>query len=168
MAKDLEHIFLNALDENQHKLLRICSVYGKDEADTKDLFQEVLVHIWEALPNFKGHASLSTWMYRITLNVCMRVRSKDSKKQKKMLRMDSITINNLKAAPEHTEQSEKPKQLKSCIKQLNEADRAMIALYLEEVAYREIAAVTGLKENTIAVRIKRIKTKLLHCINQAS
>jgi len=52
MGKDLENIFLMVLEEYQHKLLRICSVYAKDEEDTKDLFQEVLVNIWKSMPTF--------------------------------------------------------------------------------------------------------------------
>ncbi|MEO1013103.1 MAG: sigma factor, partial [Bacteroidota bacterium] len=57
MEENLENIFLNALEEHQHKLWRICSVYAKDAEDTKDLFQEVLVNIWKSLPSFKGDAS---------------------------------------------------------------------------------------------------------------
>lgn len=83
MTKELETTFLKALEQNQQKLLRICAVYAKDAEDTKDLFQEVLIHVWSAMPTFKANASLATWMYRITLNVCLRFRSKELKKQKK-------------------------------------------------------------------------------------
>jgi len=171
MAKDLENTFLNALEEHQHKLLRICSVYAKDEDDTKDLFQEVLVNIWKSMPSFKGNSSLGTWMYRITLNVCLRLKTKEIGKQKKMLRMDSRAINIYKTEVVEDEQIGQQKQLvqlRKCIKQLNEADKAVISLYLEELPYRDISNITGLSENAIAVKIKRIKTKLLNCINQTA
>ena len=58
--------------------------------------------------------------------------------------------------------------LRNCIKKLNEADKAVITLYLEELSYKEISSITGLIENTIAVKIKRIKRKLLNCINNVS
>lgn len=99
MGKDLEDTFLNALEEHQHKLLRICSVYAKDEDDTKDLFQEVLVNIWKSMPSFKGKSNIGTWMYRITLNVCLRLKTKEVRKQKKLLRMDSRAINIHKRMP---------------------------------------------------------------------
>ncbi len=168
MTKELETTFLNALEQNQQKLLRICSVYAKDAEDTKDLFQEVLIHVWNAMPTFNANASLATWMYRITLNVCLRLRSKELKKQKKILRMDSITISNLKSESESNESYLPLEKLRTCIKKLNEADKAVITLYLEELPYKEISNITGLTENNIAVKIKRIKKKLLNCINEKS
>ena len=171
MGKDLENTFLNALEEHQHKLLRICSVYAKDEDDTKDLFQEVLVNIWKSMPSFKGNANIGTWMYRITLNVCLRLKTKEIGKQKKMLRMDSHAINIYKTEINEDakgEQREKLMQLRECIKKLNEADRAVITLFLEELPYKEISNITGLTENNIAVKVKRIKKKLLNCLRPTS
>ena len=168
MTKDLENTFLNALEAHQHKLLRICSVYAKDDEDTKDLFQEVLVNIWKAMPSFKGDSNIGTWMYRITLNVCLRLKTKEIKKQKKLLRLDSRAINIYKADVSEDSQREQLLQLRNCIKKLNEADKAVITLYLEELPYKEISQVTGLTENNIAVKIKRIKKKLLNCLNQIS
>lgn len=168
MTKELENTFLNALEEHQHKLLRICSVYAKDEDDTKDLFQEVLVNIWKSMPSFKGNSNIGTWMYRITLNVCLRLKTKEIKKQKKLLRLDSRAINIYKTEATDDGQYEQLMQLRKCIKNLNEADKAVITLYLEELPYKEISSVTGLTENNIAVKIKRIKKKLLNCLNQTS
>ncbi|MFH6603248.1 RNA polymerase sigma factor [Maribacter algicola] len=169
MGKDLENIFLNALDEHQHMLLRICSVYAKDEDDTKDLFQEVLINIWKAMPSFKENSNIGTWMYRITLNVCLRLKTKEIRKQRKVLRIDGHTINIYKGDVGEEGQNvkkEKLVQLRKCIKQLNEADKAVITLYLEELPYKEISNITGLTENNIAVKVKRIKTKLLNCLNK--
>jgi len=60
MGKELENTFLKALKQNQQKLLRICSVYAKDAEDTKDLFQDVLINIWQSMPTFKPNSLLST------------------------------------------------------------------------------------------------------------
>ena len=166
MDKELEDIFLNAVEQNRHKLLRICSVYAQDASGTKDLFQEVLFNIWKSMPNFNGDSQIGTWMYRITLNVCLRMRSKEIKLQKKVIRMDSMTIGNLKADSTSDAQNDRLIALRNCIKQLNEADKAVITLYLEELPYREISNVLGLNANTVAVKVKRIKKKLLNCLNQ--
>lgn len=123
------------------------------------------------MPSFKGNSNIGTWMYKITLNVCLRLKTKEIKKQKKPLRMDSRAINIYKTEiteDGQNEQREQFGQLRSCIKKLNEADRAVIALYLEELPYKEISSITGIVENTIAVKIKRIKKKLLNCTNQLS
>ena len=85
--------------------------------------------------------------------------------------MDSRAINIYKTEVSEDGQSkqrEKLMQLRECIKQLNEADKAVITLYLEELPYKEISSVTGLTENNIAVKIKRIKKKLLNCLRPVS
>lgn len=168
MTNQLENIFLTALEKNEQKLLRICSIYSKSVDESKDLFQEVLVHIWQAMPSFKGSSTIDTWMFRITLNVCMRFRSKHNKKLDRFLRMDSLTIANIKVEEHGIEPIEPLIILRNCIRELNEADRAVVALYLEELPYKEISSITGLTENTVAVKIKRIKKKLLNCINEKS
>lgn len=165
MDKKLEDTFLEALEQNQQKLLRICSVYAKDASGSKDLFQEVLFNIWKSMPSYNGDAAMATWMYRITLNVCLRMRAKEIKLQKKTIRMDSITVSNLKADAVNTASNDRLIALRKCIKKLNEADKAVITLYLEELPYTDISQVLGLKENTIAVKVKRIKKKLLNCLN---
>ena len=165
MDKEIEKIFMDAIEQNRQKLLRICSVYAKEPTTAQDLFQEVLFNIWKSMPGYNNDAQISTWMYRITLNVCLRMRAKEIKLQKKTIRMDSITISNLKADVVDAPPNERLGVLRNCIKQLNEADKAVIALYLEELPYAEISKILGLKENTVAVKVKRIKEKLLNCLN---
>lgn len=164
MDPQLEKTFLAGLEQNQHKLLRICSVYAVDDDDKKDLFQEALIHIWQSMPAFEYRSSLSTWMFRVTLNVCLRLQSKESKKKDRFVKLDSISITHAIEDEGDPEAQERLMKLRSCIRELNDADKAVITLYLEDLPYAEIAAVTGLSENHVAVKLKRIKSKLLNCI----
>jgi len=166
MKNEVELRFLDALEENKGKLFRICSIYAKDEDDAKDLFQEVLVQIWKSMNTFKGGSAIGTWMFRVALNVCLRFKSKSDKNQKRLIRLDSITIQNLKNEENNEPDTQKLKALRSCIKKMKEADKAVVALYLEGMAYREISNILGLSENHVAVKIKRIKIKLSNCINE--
>lgn len=168
MDAELETAFLTGLEQNKQKLLRICSAYAKSDDDKKDLFQEVLINIWKSMPSFKAKCALSTWMYRITLNVCLSSQTKLIKKKKQFVNMDSIKLSQFGGITEAKEESEQLLYLRSCIKQMNEADKAIITLFLEELPYKQIAEVTGLTENHVAVKIKRIKTKLLNCITEKS
>jgi RNA polymerase sigma factor (sigma-70 family) len=168
MDPKLENTFLRGLEQNQQKLLRLCSVYARDADDKKDLFQEALINIWQALPTFQEKSSLSTWMFRITLNVCLRVQSKEEKNRNRFLKMDSIIIETTPAQETNSEDQEQLTKLKNCIQKLNDADRAVITLYLEELPYKEISEITGLTENHVAVMVKRIKEKLLNCIIERS
>ncbi|MFK7812575.1 MAG: RNA polymerase sigma factor [Maribacter sp.] len=166
MTKELEKIFLEALELNQQKLFRICSVYAKDSEETKDLFQEAVVNIWKSLSSFKGKSAIGTWMYRVTLNTCLRLRSGRIKNQEKFIRMDSIILNKVNEEKLSDDKNDRLNQLRSCIRLLNDADKAVISLYLEELPYVNISSILGLTENNVAVKVKRIKKKLLNCINE--
>lgn len=159
-------MFVDALEQNREKLFRICSIYSINDEDAKDLFQEVLVHVWKSIATFKGNSSIGTWIFRIALNVCLRFKSNRSKNQGKLIRLDSITISDLKLEENCEEQNQKLNALRNCIKKLNEGDKGIIALHLEGLAYREIGSIIGISENYVAVKIKRIKSKLLNCINE--
>ncbi|WP_037315635.1 RNA polymerase sigma factor [Salegentibacter sp. Hel_I_6] len=158
--------FLSALKENQDKLYRICSIYSDSSEDSKDLFQEVLVHIWKSMSSFKGNSAIDTWVFRIALNVCLRFKSKHTKNKNRFIRLDSMTISYVGSEVANEKDSEKLIALRKCVKKLNEGDKAIVALYLEGLAYREISDIVGLSENHIAVKIKRIKSKLFNCINK--
>jgi len=137
-----------------------------DADDKKDLFQEALINIWQSMPSFEGKSSLSTWMFRVTLNVCLRLQMKQAKKRDRFRKLDSITIENISDEETNHEEHEQLIKLRNCIKKLNDADKAVTTLYLEELSYKEISDITGLTENNVAVKIKRIKMKLLTCINE--
>ena len=143
MDPELKNSFLKELEKNQEKLLRICSVYASDAEDKKDLFQEVLINIWQSMPSFENKSALSTWMFRITLNVCLRLQSKQEKRRSQFLKIDGITIQNIPYEETGSDQYEALAKLRKCIKKLNDADRAVITLYLEELPYREISQIPG-------------------------
>lgn len=168
-TSNLEQIFLEGIEQNKQQLLRICSAYANNNEEKKDLFQEVLINIWKSMSSFSGKSSFSTWMYRITLNVCISARTSLTKKKKQFINMDSITLARHEKPPDSGEEENQLLQyLRSCIKAMNESDKAIITLHLEELPYKQIAAITGLTENHVAVKIKRIKNKLLTCIKKKS
>ncbi|CAD5276843.1 MULTISPECIES: RNA polymerase sigma factor [unclassified Imperialibacter] len=160
----LEETFLGALEQNQQRLIRICSVYAKDAEDRKDLFQEVLVTIWQSMPSFQGKSSIGTWMYRITLNVCLGLQSRATKHRSRFIHMDSEAIGNIGGGDRVPEPHPRLDGLRSCIDKLNDADKAIIMLYLEELPYKDISDITGLSENNVAVKVMRIKTRLFNCL----
>lgn len=164
MDQELENTFLKALEQNQEKLLRVCSVYATDAEDKKDLFQEALINIWQSMPSFENKSSLSTWMFRVTLNVCLRLQSRQEKRRHHFRKIDGITIENIPCEETSSEDHQRLIKLRKCIQKLNDADRAVITLYLEELPYKQISEITGLSENHVAVVVKRIKEKLLNCL----
>ena len=155
--------FDQLLKENKYKIYRICKIYAAAPIDPQDLFQEVVFQIWKSLPNFKGKSSIDTWVYRIALNVCLRSKMKLDKSNQKTSRFDAIHFTTVTETVDPFEE-EKFKYLKECIETLNESDTSIIVLYLDELSYKGIAEITGLSENHIAVKMKRIRKKLFDCI----
>ncbi len=159
----MTEIFEQLLENNKEKIYRICKIYAVTPLEPQDLFQEVIFAIWKSISSFKGNSSIDTWIYRITLNVCLRSKQKFEKKNFKTVRLESVQFVPVDMPLDRTQQA-KQKALTSCISSLNETDKSIIILYLEELRYKEIAEITGMTENYIAVKMKRIKKTLLNCI----
>jgi RNA polymerase sigma-70 factor (ECF subfamily) len=155
--------FEEILEKNKYKIYRICNIYAVAPIEPQDLFQEVIFQIWKSLDNFKGKSSIGTWVYKITINVCLRSKSKLDKDNNKTDRFESIHFTPIESEVDVSEQ-EKFRYLKQCIATLNEVDTSLIVLYLDDLSYKEIAVITGLSENHIAVKMKRIRKKLFECI----
>ena len=163
MRNKLESNFEQILGENKHKIYRICKIYSVTPIEPQDLFQEVVFQIWKSLENFKDKASIETWVYKIAINVCLRSKMKFEKSNNKTDRFESIYFTPVEKEIDASEQ-EKFQYLKECIATLNETDTSLIVLYLDDLSYKNISVITGLSENHIAVKMKRIRKKLFECI----
>ncbi|AXT20840.1 sigma-70 family RNA polymerase sigma factor [Flavobacteriaceae bacterium AU392] len=159
-----EQNFQQVLENNKEKIYRICRIYAISPIEPQDLFQEVVYQIWKSLKSFQGKSNINTWVYRIALNVGMRSKLKLEKQNGKTIQFESIQFMAIEHPIDET-QIEKYKFLKECISSLNESDTSIVILYLEDLSYKQIAEVTGLTENHIAVKMKRIRQRLFDCIN---
>ena len=139
----------------------MCLAYTSSYEDAKDLFQEVLLNAWKAIGSFQNKSSVNTWLYRITINVCLRANQQINKRKSRFLNADGLALESLQISEPH--QKSYP-ELYHCIKSLNEIERSIVMLFLEDMPYKEIAEITGLSANNIAVKMTRIKCKLFHCL----
>lgn len=163
MQDQEQSTFEQIIEANKTKIYRICSIYAVSPIEPEDLFQEVIYHIWKSYQTFKGKSSISTWVYRIALNVCIRTKEKLSKKNEKTVQLDAIQFA-LKESTSSNIDNDKYKALQACISNLKPIDKSIVILTLENQPYKEIALITGLSENHIAVKMKRIRKQLLNCI----
>ena len=144
-------------------IIKICRAYTNTQEDFEDYYQEVCLQIWKSKDNFRQQSEWSTWLYRLSLNVCLTLLKK-KKNTRNQFASDSLP-------DEITEDTrafndEALNELYSAIKQLSEVDRAVILLYLEEKSYQEIAEIMGSNPNNIGVRIKRIKERLKKILDE--
>jgi len=138
-------------------IIKICRAYTDTQEDFEDYYQEVCLQIWRSKDNFKEQSAWSTWIYRLSLNVCLTfLKKKKNNKQNSPsdLLPDEILVDSRAFADESLN------QLYGAIRQLSEIDRGVILLYLEEKSYQEIADIIGTNTNNIGVRITRIKERL--------
>lgn len=164
MQTQVKQTFEQVIETNKNRIYRICRIYAVTPLEPQDLFQDVIYQIWKSYSKFEGKSSVSTWVYKIALNVCMNSKTKLTRKNDKTIRLEAIRF----VSNENTTVSEieekKYKALQSCILTLKPENRSIVILFLEGLAYKEISEVTGLTENHVAVKMKRIRKELLKCI----
>lgn len=163
MSKELEEEFVKQLDENQNIVHKICRLYTNDQHAHNDLFQEVTVQLWRAYPKFRGDAKFSTWMYRVALNTAITLYRKSTRRVKTQ-DYESVQFK-IEDRQEEDEQMEQLTLLYGAVKQLNDIEKALVFLYLEDKNYREISETMGISEVNARVKMNRIKTKLTNIIN---
>lgn len=135
----------------------MCRAYTNTQEDFEDYYQEVCLQIWRTRGNFKQQSDWSTWVYRLSLNVCLTLMKKKKNKEKHFV---TEYIPNEVSIEADVFKEESLNILYKAIRQLSEVDRGVILLYLEEKTYQEIADIMGTNPNNIGVRIKRIKERL--------
>lgn len=156
----MEESFLNMIDDHQNIIHKVCHIYRDTREDQEDLFQEIVLQLWKAFPNFQDKSKISTWMYRIALNTAIAIYRKNK------VGLDFKATIPEKIHPFDTESvSENEEQMFKAIRTLNNAEKAIISLYLEDYSYREIASISGISENYVGVQINRIKHKLKNILN---
>ena len=157
---ELEKAFIEEVKMNERLIYKVCSFYASDDDPLCDLYQDVVCNLWIAFPKFRGDCAVSTWIYRIALNTCI---SNLRKKKRSIQNIDLQQLQDVFIQPEDL--TEELKEMYRLIRLLGNLERAIILLYLEEKSYQEISEITGLSLSNVAVRIKRIKEKLIKMSN---
>lgn len=157
----LEKDFLANLSQYNAMIHKLCRLYRDGLEDREDLFQEIVFQLWKSYPNYKGEAKISTWMYRIALNTAIA-----------SFRKKTTTINYSSELPDFAEEQQsdevelRQERLFAVLKVLNDSEKALIALYFEELSYQQIAEITGINENYVGVKLNRIKAKMKTLLNK--
>ena len=128
----------------------------KDEC-RQDLFQDILVQLWQSYPSFNNKSKFSTWLYRVALNTAIAQFRKDKKNNEDS--MPEIPVN-LVEEETYKEKEDRRKLVQKAISKLNKAEKAIIILYMDDYSYEEISDIAGITMSNVGVKINRIKTKL--------
>ncbi len=163
MSEDLEQSFVQQLQKNQNIIHKICRLYTVGEDAHKDLFQEITIQLWKAFPKFRGDSKFSTWAYRVALNTAITlyrkstrsVKTTDYDKQQFLVNHEEYDF----------EEEERIKLMYQAVYQLNDIEKALVFMYLEDKDYQEISETLGISEVNARVKMNRIKGKLKKILN---
>jgi len=163
VQKDLESKFLIDFEKNQNIVHKICRIYTTNQDAHNDLFQEVTIQLWKNYSKFRGEAKFSTWMYRVALNTAISLYRKSTRTVKTQ---DISDISYKIQSTEYDDTEEiQLKALYKAIQKLNDIDKALIFLYLENKPYKEISEALGITQVNARVKMNRAKEKLKNILN---
>ncbi|MBL7865162.1 MAG: sigma-70 family RNA polymerase sigma factor [Cyclobacteriaceae bacterium] len=149
--------FLQVIEKNKGIIYKVANGYCKDPENRKDLIQEITLQLWHSFDRYNEQYKLSTWMYRIALNVSISFYRKESRRTEISQTMPDGIIN----FPDgDTDELAEVAQLHQFIRELKEMDKAVILLYLDENSHQEIGDILGLSVTNVSTKIGRIKEML--------
>lgn len=154
-----EKEFEQLVKKHKNTIYTVCFMFSKDSEEVNDLFQEVLIAIWQGLPSFKEQSNISTWIWRISLNTCISCERKKKKNVTVPLSMDVDYFEDKDA------DAQQVRMLYERVHQLKPFDRAIVLLWLEGIPYDEIAAIVGITTSNVATRLFRIREQLKQMSN---
>ncbi len=163
MKQNITSEFIALLEQHQNLIHKVCRIYTSDEDTHQDLFQEISIQLWKAYPNFRGDSKFTTWAYRVALNTAISL----FRKSRKNVETSSIDVSSFQLKYQEYDDTEEIQlqHLYKAIHQLNDIDKALVFMYLEDKDYREISETLGISEVNARVKMNRIKTKLKEILN---
>ena len=163
MSEDLEKSFVKQLKENQNIIHKICRLYTNGQDAHNDLFQEITIQLWKAFPKFRGDSKFSTWAYRVALNTAITLYRKSTRTVSTIAFEGQYHFIN--SEEYNHEEEEQIKLMYQGVQQLNDIEKALVFLYLEDKDYTEISETLGISEVNARVKMNRIKGKLKKILN---
>lgn len=158
--EDKEKEFAQIIREHKRQIYTVCYMFSKDADEVADLFQEILINMWKGFRSFRGESSISTWIWRISLNTCINTSKKRSRLETMPL---SVNINPYEDVDEEALQI---RQLYARINKLGLVDRSVILMWLENMSYEEIGEILGISVKNVSVKLVRIREKLRKMSNE--
>lgn len=152
--KENEQQFTDIVRRNRSTIYTVCYMFSKDNDEVADMFQEVLIRLWNGMESFDGRSNIKTWIYRVALNTCITIDKRKKRNHKAQLSMDVDYFNSREV------KSEQVQFLHRRISRLQPLDRAIVLLWLEDISYDEIAAIIGITPKNVSVRLVRIREQL--------
>lgn len=155
--------FTTAIKDNEGSIYKIASVYTNNVEDRNDLVQEIIYQLWKSFASFNQKSTLSTWMYRVAMNVAI-YQLKSAKRRVQTVSIEDQLLNLHEV--ENGGEEERWKLSKQYVDKLNLLDKGIVILYLEGKSYEEMAEIVGISSSNVGTKLSRIKEKLKQQISK--
>ena len=140
-------------------LVRFAASFERNRHERDDLVQDIMLAVWQALPGFRGEASLKTFIIGVAHRRCashvMRAVSRPRHEE-----LDEHWIDDRPGPDMAAGRNQQQGRLLAALRQLPAGQRQLVLLALEGMRYDEIAALLGISENNVGVRLNRAKAAL--------
>jgi RNA polymerase sigma-70 factor (ECF subfamily) len=156
--KEQRQHFRNIIEQHKGILFKVARAYCPNEVDRQDLIQEMMIQIWQSIHRYNNQNSISTWLYRISLNVAISFYRKTTIRSNKHTTLNEQTEQI--PTEDKTTSERQLNLLEQFISELKEFDKALMILYLEDKSHAEIAEILGMSVSNVGTKIGRIKDKL--------
>jgi len=165
-----EHRFLELVNENRSRILRVCRVYSWNAADQDDLYQEILLQIWRGLPALKHKQFANTWLYRVAINTAISFVRKRSSRSDRVVHFEHADLTRTIESRQVAEATadDRMADLYTAIFKLDSLEKALVTLFLEDFTYDQMAEVTGISANHVGVMLHRARKKLSGLMKEVS
>ena len=152
--------FAAILTENRWVLYKVITTYCQDIEDRKDLEQEILIQLWKSIDSYNSEYKMSTWIYRIAMNVSISFYHSNRNRKSKSSPISESIFQVADPVDDSLSRSEARKFLHNFIGQLDDFNKEILLLYLDDYSYKEIADIVGITETNVGTKLNRIKNKL--------
>lgn len=152
--------FLEILKQHEKILFKVSNAYCKDPEDRKDIIQDIIIQLWSTYDKYNPTYKISTWIYRIALNVAISHYRKEKTRKGSLVSINDELIEISEDYRDDGYNDPDLEKLQYFINKLDKLNKALILLYLENYAYKEISSVLGISETNVATKINRIKKRL--------
>jgi len=153
----LKEEFLEILSNYQGILHKVNLIYFRNKADREDNFQEIMYQLWKSFPGLQNRNSIGSWIYAVSINTSISRLKKEARIEYREKLPESIDQFDL---IDELSFNENFRMLLHAIYHLNEIDKSIMLLYLEEKSYDEISEILGISKSNVGVRINRAKELL--------
>lgn len=158
---DRQQAFAALLQRHAGIVFKVANTYARLPDDRADLAQEIAAQLWRAWPKYDPTRSVSTWMYRVALNVAIsHVREQSLRQRHDAVPLDDDLHDMADASATDHENENHLRLLQAFIARQPPLDRALLLLYLEERPQREIAEILGITESNVSTKIGRLKQRI--------